>query len=87
MPVNQIKPETQEPDMINQPFFVTITFKRIQTFLFAVPRLRAMLGANVLLGEVLRNELSEIALACGSNKRSLDYSYAQSNIAIGDPLD
>jgi hypothetical protein len=36
---------------------VTITFKRIQEFLFAVPRLKAMTGANALLGETIRSKL------------------------------
>lgn len=39
---------------------VRLEFKRVQTFLFEVPRLRAMVGANVLLGELLRYELPEI---------------------------
>ena len=42
---------------------VSIEVKRVQTFLFAVPRLRAMLGANALLGETVRNELPELARA------------------------
>ena len=33
---------------------VYIEFQRVQTWLFAVPRLRTMVGANALLGEVLR---------------------------------
>ena len=33
---------------------VYIEFQRVQTWLFAVPRLKAMVGANALLGEVLR---------------------------------
>jgi hypothetical protein len=37
---------------------VKITFKRIQQFLFAVPRLKAMIGANTLLGEAIREKLS-----------------------------
>ncbi len=31
-----------------------IEIKRIQSYLFAVPRLKSMIGANVLLGELLR---------------------------------
>lgn len=42
---------------------VRVEFKRVQTFLFEVPRLRAMVGANVLLGELLRYELVDLYLA------------------------
>lgn len=40
---------------------VHIEFQRVQTWLFAVPRLRAMVGANTLLGETLRVELPKLA--------------------------
>jgi len=40
---------------------VDIELKRIQTFLFQVPRLKAMLGANALVGEVMRVKLAELA--------------------------
>jgi Cas10/Cmr2, second palm domain len=40
---------------------VRIDLQRVQTWLFAVPRLRAMVGANALLGEVLRVCLPELA--------------------------
>lgn len=36
---------------------VHIKFERVQTWLFSIPRLRAMVGANVLLLEVLREKL------------------------------
>lgn len=39
---------------------VHIEFLQVQTWLFAVPRLRAMVGANTLLGEVLRFDLPEL---------------------------
>jgi len=42
-------------------FLVRIEFARVQTFLFAVPRLADILGANILLGEVLRVHLRELA--------------------------
>ena len=45
----------------NKPCVVKITFQRIQQFLFAVPRLKAMIGANALLGETIRNELVNLA--------------------------
>lgn len=40
---------------------VHIEFQRVQTWLFSVPRLRAMVGANALLGEELRVRLPELA--------------------------
>lgn len=40
---------------------VKIELLRVQTFLFAVPRLRNMIGANVLLGEAVRRKLVERA--------------------------
>lgn len=40
---------------------VHIEFQRVQTWLFGVPRLRAMVGANVLLGETLRVALPSLA--------------------------
>lgn len=40
---------------------VQVELKRIQTYLFAVPRLRTILGANALLGETLRIRLPEAA--------------------------
>lgn len=45
---------------------VEIEFSRIQTFLFASPRLRAMLGANSLLAKTVRVNLTELAHACGA---------------------
>lgn len=40
---------------------VHIEFQRVQTWLFSVPRLRAMVGANTLLGEMLRLMLPNLA--------------------------
>ena len=40
---------------------VEVELKRIQTFLFQVPRLKAMLGANALVGETMRVELAKLA--------------------------
>ena len=45
---------------------VELEFKRIQTYLFASPRLRAMLGANASLGRTIRIELPAIARDCGA---------------------
>ena len=36
-------------------------FQRVQSWLFSVSRLRAMVGANALLGEVLRIHLPDLA--------------------------
>lgn len=44
---------------------VHIEFQRVQTWLFAVPRLRAMVGANALLGQTLRVSLPELARETG----------------------
>lgn len=44
-------------------YLVKIELARVQTFLFAVPRLRSMLGANASLGETMRRKL--VLLACG----------------------
>lgn len=44
---------------------VHIELSRVQTWLFAVPRLRAMVGANALLGEALRVRLPELARTPG----------------------
>jgi len=40
---------------------VHIELSRVQTWLFAVPRLRAMVGANTLLGETLSVKLPKLA--------------------------
>lgn len=45
---------------------VEIEFKRIQNYLFASPRLRAMLGANAALGRTVRIELTALARECGA---------------------
>lgn len=45
---------------------VELEFKRIQTYLFSSPRLRAMLGANAALGQTIRVHLPQIAKDCGA---------------------
>ena len=67
----------------NPPCVVKITFQRIQQFLFAVPRLKAMIGANALLGETIRNELVDLAKENGA--QSLDWPNGQMNTEH-DPL-
>lgn len=51
---------------------VHIEFSRVRSWLFAVPRLRAMVGANALLGETART-LPKLAakLGAGSEQRPL----------------
>lgn len=44
---------------------VHVELQRVQTWLFAVPRLRAMVGANALLGETLRVALPRLARETG----------------------
>jgi hypothetical protein len=44
---------------------VHVELQRVQTWLFQVPRLRAMVGANALLGETLRIELPRLARETG----------------------
>jgi hypothetical protein len=36
---------------------LSLELKRVQTFIFEVPRLKAMLGANALVGQTMRHEL------------------------------
>jgi len=62
----------------DQQVHVSIEVKRIQTFLFAIPRLKAMAGANAILGETMRGcwdstqnaysagSLAELAVRCGA---------------------
>ncbi len=47
-------------------FVASIEFARVQTYLFAVPRMRGMLGANASLGETIRHSLVELARTCGA---------------------
>jgi len=65
---------------------VHIELSRVQTWLFAVPRLRAMVGANALLGETLRVALPKLARETGRGwalaPRSERYPAADPN----DPL-
>ncbi|MBF0160057.1 MAG: hypothetical protein HQL58_11105 [Magnetococcales bacterium] len=60
-----------------------ISLKRVQTFIFDVPRLKVMLGANALLGETMRYELPKLmnGRGCQLLWPEIDYDIA------GDPLD
>jgi hypothetical protein len=63
---------------------VVIEFKRIQTYLFAVPKLRTVLGANALMGEMLRLTLPE--LATGKVRQSKDVDDFRFPSSDDDPL-
>ncbi len=65
---------------------VHIEFQRVQTWLFAVPRLRAMLGANTLLGEALRVELPALAGEQGRGWQSVPLSGVFPGADEGDPV-
>lgn len=66
-----------------EPIYVQVKFQRIQTYLFAIPRLRAMLGANALLGETIRKNLPEV---CQDLTCPLDFQF-QLDSPCDDPLD
>lgn len=66
------------------PVIVKIEFQRVQTFLFAVPRLADIVGANALLGEALRYELPQWAKQCGCSAPPDTYYKNLPNIAPSD---
>lgn len=47
-------------------YIIRIELQRVQTFLFAVPRLADIVGANALLGETMRYRLPKLAINCSS---------------------
>jgi len=47
-------------------FKLELSLKRIQTFIFEVPRLKAMLGANAIVGETMRHELPKLLQGKGA---------------------
>jgi hypothetical protein len=63
---------------VSEAWLVKLDFERVQTYLFAVPELATMIGANTLIGEVLRGALGPhgfgnreaslpaLAAACGA---------------------
>ncbi|RJP34719.1 MAG: hypothetical protein C4527_01655 [Candidatus Omnitrophota bacterium] len=65
-------------------FIVRIEFQRVQTFLFTVPRLRDMVGANVLLGEMIRCLLPRLAQGC--NSKMNDFAVQPPDVDPADPL-
>jgi hypothetical protein len=65
---------------------VHIELQRVQTWLFAVPRLRAMVGANTLLGETLRVELPKLARETGRGWSLSPASAKYPTAHLKDPL-
>ncbi len=65
---------------------VHIKFERLQTWLFAVPRLRAMVGANTLLGEVARNKLRTRACEQGKGWKLEPITGSFPALDLEDPL-
>jgi len=65
-----------------EPEKLHIELSRVQTWLFAVPRLRAMIGANALLGETLRVDLPKLA-----KKSEKGWSLANDKTREGYPGD
>lgn len=63
--LQSVTPGDTDPSSLG-PVVVRIELLRVQTFLFAVPRLRHMIGANVMLGEVMRRALPALAVRCGA---------------------
>lgn len=65
---------------------VHIELQRVQTWLFAVPRLRAMVGANSLLGETLRVALPKLARETGRGWKLAPSSEEYPSADDYDPL-
>ena len=65
---------------------VHIELSRVQTWLFAVPRLRAMVGANALLGETLRVALPKLARETGRGWMLAPSNEAYPDADGNDPL-
>ena len=65
---------------------VHIELQRVQTWLFGVPRLRAMVGANALLGETLRVVLPKLARETGRGWTLAPNLEAYPTADANDPL-
>lgn len=68
-----------------------LSLKRVQTFIFEVPRLKAMLGANALVGQVLRHELSKLLNKHGKSESlswppQIEGNYPAGGCYANDPL-
>ena len=64
-------------------FQLKIELKRVQTFIFEVPRLKAMLGANALIGETMRHTLPGLVAGQGL---ALQWPAGLVHRYPGDPL-
>lgn len=62
---------------------IDISLKRVQSFIFEVPRLKAMLGANALVGQVMRSELTALL---GDRGKNLEWPNGLSLSSVADPL-
>jgi hypothetical protein len=60
-----------------------ISLKRVQTFIFDVPRLKAMIGANALIGQTMRHELPKLL---GDKGKPLQWPESVKLDGTGDPL-
>lgn len=60
-----------------------ISLKRVQTFIFDVPRLKAMIGANALVGQAMRHELPKLL---GGKGKQLTWPQSVKLDGTGDPL-
>ncbi len=61
---------------------IEISLKRVQTYIFEVPRLKTMLGANAQVGEVMRHELAN---QLGNRGTKLEWQQPQYKLPK-DPL-
>lgn len=64
-------------------FTLRLELKRVQTFIFEVPRLKAMLGANAVIGDTLRHELTRLL---GDRGVPLEWPAGLALGTIDDPL-
>lgn len=69
-----------------KPQRVHIELSRVQTWLFAAPRLRAMVGANALLGETLRVCLPKLARETGRGWALAASTESYPSAKANDPL-
>jgi hypothetical protein len=83
-----------------QAWLAKLEFKRLQTYLFATPKLKSMIGANALVGEVLRGRLVNgdfvpsrggqnlpvLAVRCGAVLPLAEDDLGPPSIADRDPL-
>jgi len=72
-------------------FKLEISLKRVQTYIFDVPRLKTMLGANAQVGQVMRHELAKRLkdrkkILDWPKKVSLDHKVPNKEELILDPL-